>query len=121
MKKTLLQEIGLAIIVIALGVLLINPSGSWMPEKGVMVASLSLIITFGLFGTFIWRERARDERENMHRLIAGRIAFLSGAGVLVLGITVESISKTVDPWLVASLTATILGKIIASVYLREKK
>jgi len=66
---------------------------------------------FGLFASFILREKVVDERDGFHRTLAGRNAFLAGAGVLTLGIVIQGYSHAVDPWLVVALVGMIVVKI----------
>jgi hypothetical protein len=82
-----------------------------MPD---MIVICMLAITLGLFGvfaSFMLREHVVDERDGQHRTLAGRNAFLAGAGVLTLGIVVQGYTHTVDPWLVVALIAMIVVKI----------
>jgi uncharacterized membrane protein YfcA len=74
------------------------------------------LIVFALFAIFIWREKARDEREALHTQQAGRVGFLIGAGVLVLGILYETHQGIIDWWLLIALTAMIFGKWISAWY-----
>ena len=106
-------------VVLLLG-LLVNPFGFWMPSAMAMMLMAALVIAFALFAAFFWRERARDEREHLHRLLAGRIAFLVGAGILVLGIVVQTARHELDPWLAAALAGMILGKIAGLIYGRSR-
>jgi len=76
-----------------------------------------LIVLFSVFLGFVWGEKPEDEREHLISLIAGKIAFLIGAGILVLGIVIESIMyRAPNPWLVGALVAMILAKIGGLVY-----
>ncbi len=69
------------------------------------------LVLFGIFASFILREKIVDERDTVHETLAGRNAFLAGSAVLILGIVVEGYAHTVDPWLVATLTVMIVAKI----------
>lgn len=82
-----------------------------MPEDFDMMLVLGLIISFLIFAATIWKERAADERENMHRLNAGRISFLVGSVVLVIGITIQAMNHNIDPWLVYALIAMVASKL----------
>ena len=70
-----------------------------------------LFILFGLFASFVLKERAGDEREGQHRTLAGRNAFLAGSFIILLGIAFQSYIHTVDPWLVGALVVMIVVKI----------
>lgn len=80
-----------------------------------MIAIIALIV-FSIFAVFIWRESARDEREAQHAHQAGRIGFLIGNGVLVLGILYQAHIGMIDWWLLVALTAMIFGKWISAWY-----
>ena len=101
-------------------VLLLNPFDFWMPSALLMLLVAGLVAIFVLFVSFIWRENAEDERESLHKSMAGRAAFLAGASVLVAAIVVQSFSHTLDPWLVIALGVMILTKIVGLVYGRMK-
>ena len=110
------NEIIAAFVLILLVGTLLNPFNWFMPGPVVMMLILSLVVVFILFTAFIWKERARDERELWHRTIAGRVAFLSGTAVLILGIIIQGLNHNVDVWLVLTLTVMIFAKIITSIY-----
>jgi len=85
----------------------------------MVVLGLTLVI-FALFAIFIWRENTKDEREGLHKMMAGRIAFLAGTSVLVIGISIQSFRHELDFWLVLTLGIMILAKIIGLIYSRIK-
>ena len=120
MKNNFLQETIVSLIIIALLVLLLNPFSFWMPNALLIVMVLALLVSFAIFVSFIWRENTQDEREEIHRSLAGRIAFLTGSGVLVLAIIVQCFQHNLDIWLVITLVSMILAKIAGLVYGRVK-
>ena len=105
-KETIVM---LSIIVIA--ILLLNPFNFWMPDMIVMGMLVIALILFGVFASFILREKIADERDILHRTLAGRNAFIAGSAVLMVGITVQGYSHSVDPFLVVTLIAMIVVKI----------
>ncbi len=109
-------EVISAIVLIALGVLILNPLHFWMPTMAHMAMLAAAIVTFGIFSVFVLRENARDERDDAHRMFAGRTAFLFGGGVLLLGIVAQSLQDALDPWLVAALVVMVLAKISMRIY-----
>jgi divalent metal cation (Fe/Co/Zn/Cd) transporter len=112
-----MKELLFAIITIVLLTLLTNPFTLWMPTMATMMVTLALVVAFGIFASFVWRERARDEREVLHRMLANRVAYLAGSAVLVIGIAMESfIYHMVDPFLTLALGAMIIAKLISSIY-----
>lgn len=120
MKNNFLQEIFVSLALIVLLVLFLNPFGFWMPNALLIMMIAGLIVVFALFASFIWRETAQDEREALHRFMAGRIAYLAGAGGLVVGIIVQSLQHNLDGWLVGILGIMIFAKIIGLIYGRIK-
>ena len=115
-KNNFITEIIAAGILITLVLLLLNPFTWWMPDQMVMMVILALLIVFAVFAGLVWKEKARDERELLHRTSSGRAAFLSGICVLVIGIAVEGYFHSVDFWLVLTLAVMIFAKIATSIY-----
>lgn len=113
----------LIVSIILIGVLLIflYPSALLMPETLQAMLMLVLITVFLAFLGLIWKEQAYDERDDFHRLHAGRFSFLAGATILVIGILIQNFNHDVDPWLVATLIIMILVKVAARVYSEIKK
>ena len=83
-----------------------------------MMHLVVVIILFGLFSAFAWRETATDERQNIHRMLAGRIAFLTGSAILMLAILVQDLAHAIDPWLVIALAGMVLAKAVGLAYSR---
>lgn len=119
-NNVFLSEIVVSFVLIILLVLFINPFGLFMPTTLLMMLIVGFLIVFGIFASFIFRENAKDERESFHRMLAGRVAFLTGSGSLVLGIVIQSLNHNLDLWLVFALGAMILAKIIGLIYGRIK-
>jgi hypothetical protein len=71
---------------------------------------------FAVFASFILRESIADERDALHRTLAGRNAFLAGAGVLTLAIVMQGYTHSVDPWLVVTLVVMIMVKILTRIW-----
>ena len=120
MKNNFLQEIIVSVVLIALLILFLNPFELWMPPILLMMLILGLIVVFGVFASFIWRENARDEREGLHKMMAGRFAFLAGTASLVIGIIIQSLKHELDFWLVLTLGIMILAKIIGLIHGQAK-
>jgi peptidoglycan/LPS O-acetylase OafA/YrhL len=120
MIKSFLSEIVVAIIIILLIFVLINPTGVFMPTMAEMTLIVGLVLMFGLFTLFVWREKAQDERDSMLRMMADRIGFLSGSTVLIVGIVIESLQHQLSDWLLIALASMVVAKIIGIVYGRIK-
>ncbi len=112
-------EIIISLILLVLLGLVFHPQ-SWMPPMAVTFLALGLAVVFTVFAIFFWREQAQDEREGLHRLMAGRVAFLTGAAVLVLGIVSQTVQHQLDPWLIATLGAMVLAKMGCRIYSQLK-
>jgi hypothetical protein len=109
-------QIVVSFVLIILSVLLLNPFDFWMPNMMVVGMLALVLVCFGVFASFILREKAFDERDSAHRSLAGRNAFLAGSAVLMLGIVVQGYAHTVDPWLVGALTTMIIVKISSRIW-----
>lgn len=114
------KETTIAVILIILLVVFLNPFDLLMPPPILSMLILFLIAVFGIFAAVIWKERARDEREHFHRMLAGRYAFLAGSSILVFGIILQSLTHHVDPWLIFALVGMILVKLFGLSYSQKK-
>ncbi|MEK7649649.1 MAG: hypothetical protein AAB367_01645 [Patescibacteria group bacterium] len=114
-----MKEIVVGIAVFILLVAVVNPFEIWMPDMFVMTLVALLAAATALFAVFILSERGGDERDAFHRMLADRYAFLAGAGVLVVGIVVESFRHSLDIWLPLALGAMVLVKIASLLYGRR--
>jgi cobalamin synthase len=108
--KNNIKEIIVPFFLILIAVLLLNPFHFWMPNMMVICMLAIALVLFGIFASYILREKSVDERDNLHRTLAGRNAFLAGAGVLMIGIVVQSYAHSVDSWLVIALIIMIVVK-----------
>ncbi len=109
MNKSILQLVFAALSCL-FGVLLILPSNIWMPSMAQMTILALAVIAFGVLAIFVAHEGDGDEREEVHRALAGRTAFLAGGAILLFAIVVESIAHTLDQWLVLALLGMVIGK-----------
>ena len=110
MKNNLVETL-VTICLIALSVFLLNPFHFWMPDMMVMGMLVALLVLFGIFASFILKEKVFDERDAINRSLAGRNAFLAGSAILMLGIVIQGYSHKVDSWLVVALIVMIIVKI----------
>ncbi len=114
------KEIVLAIILLVLLLSVLDPAHWFMPSMLEMIILIILVLVFSVFASFIWREHKGDERDLLHRLLAGHLAFLFGMGVLLLGIVIQSVQHNLDQWLVVTLGIMILAKIFGLIYGQRK-
>jgi hypothetical protein len=110
-------QIGLAVVFALLLVLLADPFMYWMPEAGTMIVLLLAAILACVWMGFVAYERTEDERDALHRMHAGRIAYLSGVAVLTLALLVQGLGHAVDPWISLALGLMISVKIAARYYM----
>ncbi len=120
MKNKFVWEILLSSIIITFLIALLNPFDYGMPPPVQITMTISLIVLFLIFIGFVWQEKAQDEREQLHRFIANRFAYITGTSLLVLGIVIQSTRHIVDIWLVATLIAMIIAKLAGVIYSRLK-
>lgn len=91
------------------------------PPHGVELSFIvGLSVVFILFVTAIFKEQLGDERERQHARSAGRISYLIGVGLLVIGIIYQALTGQIDTWLIVTLVAMLLSKIISIIYLRAR-
>lgn len=120
MKNKFLPEITVSIILIVLLILLLDPFMYFMPTPMQLIIVAFVLIIFSSFAAFVWKEKARDEREELHINIASRFAYLSGTVILIIGIIYQIFSHSLDRWLVLALITMIIAKIIGSLYANSK-
>ena len=117
MKNNPTKEIILSILLLTTAALFCNPLQKlWMPTMFASAILLCFLIIFILFAAFIWKEKPRDEREEANRLLAGRVGFLAGTGILVIGIIYQTLKHNLDIWLLVTLLIMILAKLIVGIY-----
>ena len=114
--KNNIKEIIVTVFLIVITILLLNPLHFWMPDMVLILMLALAFILFSIFATFILREKKFDERDDLHRTLAGRNAFLTGATILMIGILVQGYSHSIDPWLVIALIFMIIVKISTRIW-----
>lgn len=116
MKNNLSTHVISCVVLIALGIAFLNPFHIWMTTMFHMTILAVLVAAFGVFAALIIREQGGDEREQAHRMLAGRAAFLTGTSLLLIGIVWQACTGTVDAWLIVILCAMVLAKMAARLY-----
>lgn len=106
----------LAIVLIVMLVLLVNPFPLWMPAMSLVVSLAVVAALFCVWAGFVLHEKATDEREDIHRSVAARIAFMSGAAVLTLALLFQGLMGHIDPWIPSALAVMIATKVLARIY-----
>jgi predicted permease len=117
MKFRYIQEIILSLMLAGLLVFFVNPMDFWMPSDTDLMIVFGAIIIYAFFAVFVWKEKARDEREEEHKKFAGHIAFVVGTGLLIVGLLVQHFEmKMLDPWLVYTLAGMVMAKVLGRIY-----
>lgn len=114
--KKSIGEFVTGIILLVLLLLVLNPFRLWMANMTVDLILVLLLCSFGLFAAYLLQEKVADEREERHRLLSGRIAFLSGSAVLVVGIIANELAGKSDPWLFLALVVMVIAKMATRIY-----
>ena len=115
MKNNFIEGVT-ALALLVLAVLVLNPAKLFMPDMVLSGMLVGLLTLFCIFALFVVREQAQDEREALHRMYAGRAAFLAGSLVLVVGIIAQGSRHAVDSWLVSALVIMVLAKLATRFY-----
>lgn len=112
----LFSETFVAVALVVVLVWFVNPLGFWMTDAFHMSLLGVIVALFAVFAMFLWKEDAVDEREEMHRYIATRFAYIAGGSVLLIGIIVQAFAHAVDPWMPFALVGMVLAKIAGRWY-----
>lgn len=115
-NKTTVIEVIVAFLLIALLILFLSPIDLLMPMTTGSMSILLIAVLFLIFSALVFREKSRDERENILRMNAGRISFLTGSVIAIVGILYQSVSHNIDPWLVYTVIGMILAKTVSRLY-----
>lgn len=114
----LFSETVVALVLIVLLVCFINPFDWWMTDA-VHMTLLGLVAAFfAIFAMLVWKETVSDEREQLHRFIAARLAYTVGGMILLVGTVLQALAHAIDPWLPAALAGMVLAKILGRFYAR---
>lgn len=89
----------------------------WMPNMNEMLVLLIVTLLMLVWSGFVMYEKATDEREVMLRMHAGRIAYLSGIGVLLVALIVQGFEHAIDPWIMLAIAVMVITKLGARLYL----
>ena len=89
----------------------------WMPMMGEMMALLLVVVLLIIWAGFVLQEVTHDEREVLLKMKSGRVAYLSGLGVLTLALVVQGLSEMIDPWIAIALAVMVISKLLTRFYL----
>jgi uncharacterized membrane protein len=88
----------------------------WMPMMGEMIALLIVVMLMLVWAGFVMKEATHDEREVLIKMKSGRVAYLSGLGVLMVGLVVQGYNHAIDPWVAIALAVMVLAKLSTHLY-----
>lgn len=89
----------------------------WMPQAIVMITLLAVTVLICLWSGFVIMERGGDERETLHKMNAGRVAYLAGLAILTIALIVQTLTlKSIDIWIALTLGVMIVSKLGARIY-----
>ncbi len=92
----------------------------WMPPMAAMSALAAVAVVMSLWSGFVLKEKAGDERELLHRMNAGRVAYLSGIATLTMAVLWQGFTlHHIDPWVAFTLIVMVSTKIISRTVLEK--
>lgn len=116
MKNNKIIHLGIAVLLVVFLVLLTDPFMYWMPMGAQMAALLGAATLAAVWSGFVMYEHAPDEREAVHRMQAGRLAYLSGVVVLTVALVAQGLAHDIDPWISLALGTMVLVKLFSRFY-----
>lgn len=117
--KIIIETIS-TIFIVCIALLFLNPTHLTMPDSFNTMLMLGVIIAFLFFAGIVWKEKAEDERDQVHIIHAGRLSYIIGVGLVVIGILLQAVKHEVDAWLVITLCGMVLSKFLSRLYFRLK-
>ena len=109
-------KIGVALVLVFFLATLADLVPFWMTKMNEMILLLIVSVLLLVWVGFVMFEQVGDEREVVHRMNAGRVAYLSGIGVLTLGLIVQGFHHAIDPWVAIALAVMVVSKLSAYLY-----
>jgi hypothetical protein len=120
MNNNIITHSLLAVTLVVLLVLLTDPFMNFMPPMVALVALLIIVILVGIWTGSILRESPGDERAILHSMNAGRVAYLSGTGVLTLAVVYQGlVHHMVNTEVALALGIMVVAKIVAQQYFEK--
>jgi len=120
-QSLLSKELVVSIVIILLLILIVSLGTAQMPDMANMMVVAGLLVLYTVFAVYVWRERPRDEREELQTLTSSKVAYLVGAGALTVGIVVQLIQHDIDLWLPISLGLMVLSKAVALYFIGRRE
>ena len=119
MNKVTESLISAFVVLILIAFLIHEPLLMPMGVQMLMIVAASIL--FLALVAFLFKEEARDEREKLHKLAAGRFSFIVGSSFLLFGIGLGVLKHDIDPFLPITLVAMIISKVIYRRYSERNK
>ena len=116
MRNNFLGEIVISLALIGILVFFINPFSLLMPQPLHPFMAPFLAALFIIFTGLLWKETSGDEREQSHKIIASRFAYVAVIATLILGVIFQSFKGEVDPFLIIGICIALLAKILGLLY-----
>jgi len=107
-----LSESLLALAVLAVLFLEIDPFHWFMPTEMQMILLCVFSAALALYAGVVFREQAKDERESNHLYRASRWGYLIGVVALAIVIVVQNVLRHLDPWLLVVLGMMVITKLV---------
>lgn len=115
MNNPILQIV-FAIALLVMLAALTDPFMYWMPSMPQMLALALATAGLAAWVGFVAREKAADEREERHRMFAGRVAYLSGLSLLTAALVFQGFAHAIDSWIPITLAVMVVSKLVARWY-----
>jgi len=109
-------QISVAVLLAFLLLVLADLVPFWMPMMGEMIALMLVVVLLVVWAGFVMQEQAHDEREVLLKMKSGRIAYLSGLGMLLIALLVQGFAHDIDPWIAITLAVMVVVKLLARLY-----
>lgn len=113
-------EIVIAVLLLVSIFCLSDPFRTMMGEMLEMYVTVLLVIFTVLFIGMVWQEKARDEREQTHRLLISRAGFIAGMASVTIAIIVQMLAHELDGWLIIILGSMVLTKLVALIVVKRR-
>jgi predicted MFS family arabinose efflux permease len=75
---------------------------------------------FAMFALLTIKQKAADERDKIHMMIAGQSSYIVGIGALVTAICYQAFTEQIDPWLIGILAVMLLTKVVVRIYAHNR-
>jgi hypothetical protein len=103
-------------IIVVLLMALTDPFMVLMPSAAQMFTLLIVSAFLVVWAGLLMHEKAKDERENAHRMLADRNAYLVGMCILAVALVMQGLSHAIDSWIPLALAGMIVVKAVSHWY-----